>query len=319
MSSTDQEIFDAIERGDKEFVIDLIEEKKFCIHTQLVDIKRQKCGVNCNHGFTLLEIAIFHKQLDIASYLLDQGSNVTGHINKCNNLISCFGAVCLPIYCVIHDDQPMLELLGKHSTPIDFKNNHYQKFLLSTAVSNSFKMTQTLLKYFSGFQINFEETGNNNTSFYPPLFEAVKNDDSRTISLLLEAKADVNTKWAGVSVLTLRGLSIPSIEILLDAKADINYINKYGKTQLDLVALQNNFETYEYLTFIDAKSAGISAESLIQLIKTGNEEACVNAINAGAIISSTNNETPLFYATKYGMKNVIKLILCKLRNIEQSD
>ena len=152
---------------------------------------------------------------------------------------------------------------------------------------------------------------------YEDFFVAVKRDDGRAVSALLERGFDPNTRDPQRDValiLALKGEALAVAEALMSQpQTQVDLVNAFGESALMMAALRGQLAWCQRLLERGApvNQAGWSP---LHYAATGSEPAIVQLLlDRGAIVDadSPNRSTPLMMAARYGKEESIRLLLAR--------
>ena len=149
------------------------------------------------------------------------------------------------------------------------------------------------------------------------LLAAAQNGNSKLITLLITAGADVNTanKWGYTPLFwAAHNGHTECVKLLIDAVADVNMADRWGKTPLYVAALNGCTECVKLL--IDAKADVNMADEdgktpLYRAAEKGHTECVKILINAKADVNMADEDgkTPLYGAAEKGHTECVKLLI----------
>ncbi len=152
---------------------------------------------------------------------------------------------------------------------------------------------------------------------YEDFFVAVKRNDGRAVSALLERGFDPNTRdpqGQVALILALHGENMAVAEALM-ARPDtqVNLVNGVGESALMMAALRGQLEWCRRLL---ARGAQVNKTGWTPLhyAATGPDPKIVALLlERGAIVDaeSPNRSTPLMMAARYGKEDSVKLLLAR--------
>lgn len=215
----------------------LISTKNLEVLQMLIDV-----GTDPNHMNAALHYAASLNRVEIAKELITAGANVN-NLNEDGKT---------PLDKVCADDSLMQELMIKSGGKSGYK---IKPTLFEAINRNDIEMIKELIR--SGHNVNARHHKN----YMTPLMYACGKGSSKTVSLLLEAGADVNavrSKRSNPETAIHRAHSHADITaLLINAKANVNAKDNYGNTPLYVPVSKNNIKTVKLL--IDA---GVDVNSL---------------------------------------------------------
>ena len=150
---------------------------------------------------------------------------------------------------------------------------------------------------------------------YDDFFVAVKRNDGRTVSALLERGFDPNTrdpKGQVALILALQGENLAVAEALMARpETQAGLVNQAGESALMMAALKGQFEWSQRLL---ARGAPVNQAGWTPLhyAATGPEPKIVRLLlERGAVVDSEspNRTTPLMMAARYGKEESVMLLL----------
>lgn len=154
-------------------------------------------------------------------------------------------------------------------------------------------------------------------SSYDDFFVAVKRNDGRAVSSLVERGFDPNTRdpKGGVAlILAIQGENTAVVEALLARpETRVDLLNAAGESALMMAALRGNLDLCQRLI---ARGAAVNQPGWTPLhyAATGPEPKTVQLLlERGAVVDAEapNRDTPLIMAARYGKEESVKLLLAK--------
>ena len=153
------------------------------------------------------------------------------------------------------------------------------------------------------------------------LIQAVKDQDHETVRVLLEQKADVNTREGdGATALHWAVLrdDVEAVQGLLRAGADVNAANDYGVTPVALACTNRNATVVKKLLAAgaDPNAATLMGETaLMTCARTGTADAVVALFDHGAnnvnAREKSHGQTALMWAAARGYPEVVRALLAQ--------
>jgi uncharacterized protein len=152
---------------------------------------------------------------------------------------------------------------------------------------------------------------------YDDFFVAVKRNDGRTVSALLERGFDPNTRdpqGQVALILALHREDLAVAEALMSRpETRVDLVNAVGESALMMAALRGHLEWCQRLL---ARGAPVNKTGWTPLhyAATGPEAKIVKLLlERGAIVDaeSPNRSTPLMMAARYGKEDSVKLLLAR--------
>jgi ankyrin repeat protein len=160
---------------------------------------------------------------------------------------------------------------------------------------------------------------------YEDFFVAVKRNDGRTVSALLERGFDPNTRdpqGQVALILALHGENMTVAEALM-ARPDtqVNLVNGVGESALMMAALRGHLDWCQRLL---ARGAPVNKAgwSPLHYAATGPDPKIVALLlDRGAIVDaeSPNRSTPLMMAARYGKEDSVKLLLARGADLKRTN
>lgn len=150
---------------------------------------------------------------------------------------------------------------------------------------------------------------------YDDFFIAVKRNDGRTVSALLERGFDPNTRdpkgQVGL-ILALQAENLAVAEALMARpETQVGLVNQAGESALMMAALRGHFEWSQRLLARDAP-VNQPGWAPLHYAATGPEPKIVRLLlERGAVVDaeSPNRTTPLMMAARYGKEDSVMLLL----------
>ncbi len=160
---------------------------------------------------------------------------------------------------------------------------------------------------------------------YEDFFVAVKRNDGRTVSMLLERGFDPNTRdpqGQVALILALHGENLAVAEALLANKeTKVDLVNAVGESALMMAALRGQFDWCQRLL---ARGAPVNQPgwSPLHYAATGPEPKIVQLLlERGATVDaeSPDRTTPLMMAARYGKEESVKLLLARGADLKRTN
>jgi hypothetical protein len=160
---------------------------------------------------------------------------------------------------------------------------------------------------------------------YEDFFVAVKRNDGRTVSALLERGFDPNTpdpQGQVALILALHGENMAVAEALMARpETQVGLVNAVGESALMMAALRGQLEWCQRLL---ARGAPVnkSGWSPLHYAATGPEPKIVQLLlERGAVVDaeSPNRTTPLMMAARYGKEDSVRLLLARGADLKRSN
>jgi len=148
---------------------------------------------------------------------------------------------------------------------------------------------------------------------YEDLFRAIENDETKTVTSILERGMDVNAvDKTGNSLLMLavQKDNVELVRFLLERRARVQTRNQYGDTALLLAALKGNIDVVKLLVIGGAEINSTGWTPLHYAAYGGNEEVVEFLIRRGANINALapNQETALTLANQSNHPGVARIL-----------
>ncbi|MCP4633749.1 MAG: hypothetical protein GY855_12545 [candidate division Zixibacteria bacterium] len=229
-------------------------------------------GISANSkepdGWTVLLNAVWHGRNEFAIYLLDNGAD--------HNAISDEGMTPF-IVAVQRGNLEMTKLFLDKGADINAINEHGDTPLHQAVFGQNTKLIKLLID--KGADVNAS-----NRNGQTPLFNATYRDNEEVAEIIVDGGAQVNScDQQGYSPLNnaiIREYN-DIVKLLIDKGADLNLVDTiYNQTGLHLASIRGNIEAVKMLL---------------------NKNAKVNA-------KDKDGFTPLYYAGKYGHRDVADLL-----------
>ena len=287
-----QTIHDAAESGNLDLVKKIVKEN--------LQLLNDNTGAE---GRYPLHCAIRGKQVEVAKWLIEQGADIEA------KTINGSSALSYAAYWGMTDI--VLQLIDKGAKLKDDVTNSGFTPLQMAVMQNNIDITKILLD---------KGTDINSKGGIPALLLAVRREDLSMVELLLDAGADPNTRNPNSNSTPILSAvasgNVNLIKLLLAAGADVSLTNNQGKSAIRIASEYGQVNAVQYLLNnknIDVNETDTShgqtplhaasicgSAGIVKLLLTYNAD--INAKgNAG--------NTPLYYAVKYGHKNVADLLI----------
>ncbi|MDR2239931.1 MAG: ankyrin repeat domain-containing protein [Zoogloeaceae bacterium] len=148
---------------------------------------------------------------------------------------------------------------------------------------------------------------------YDDLLQAIDNDDTATVTAILQRGMDVNAvDKTGNSLLTLavQKENVDLVRFLLEHRARVQTRNQYGDTPVMLAALKGNIKIVKLLVTAGAELNYPGWTPLLYAAYAGHEEVVDFLIHNGADINAKapNQATALTLAAQNKHTKVVKLL-----------
>jgi ankyrin-2 len=160
---------------------------------------------------------------------------------------------------------------------------------------------------FGRFMVNYSNANAFDEQGFTPLHRAAALGELEYLRMLLANCAIVdqpNSVLGGTPLhFACQGGNLEAVRILVEAGADTTACDPLGRTPVDIAHGMKNAGVVEYLVNHEAPSPS-PATALWNALRSGDEEALVNALSAGAAANSRNTDgvTPLHYALANGLE-----------------
>jgi len=164
-----------------------------------------------------------------------------------------------------------------------------------------------------------------NAGSYEDFFVAVKRNDARTISALLERGFDPNTRdpqGQVALILALHGENFAAAEALLARpETRVDLVNAVGESALMMAALKGHLDWCQRLL---ARGAPVNQPgwSPLHYAATGPEPRIVLLLlERGAVVDaeSPNRSTPLIMAARYGKEESVQMLVARGADLKRTD
>ncbi|WP_297295221.1 ankyrin repeat domain-containing protein [uncultured Brachyspira sp.] len=244
LSKDEKEFVSYIANGNKEEVLNFLNNKKANINLDIMD------------GATPLMLSIIYKQDEIAKLLIEKGADL-------NKKEKESGATPL-ILSILYEQYEIAEILIKKGANVNIKDNSGFTALIHAIQREKTDLSKMLIEKKSDVntKITFKTDGLYLKDFTPLTF----NVDIEIAELLIKAGAKVNTRLSIKD--DERDIQLENItplmwvifdynpelaKLLIEAGADINAKDKDGNTALDYARYRNNSEIEQLLIEKGAK------------------------------------------------------------------
>ena len=244
LSEDEKEFVSYIANGNKEEVLNFLNNKKANINLDIMD------------GATPLMLSIIYKQDEIAKLLIEKGADL-------NKKEKESGATPL-ILSILYEQYEIAEILIKKGANVNIKDNSGFTALIHAIQREKTDLSKMLIEKKSDVntKITFKTDGLYLKDFTPLTF----NVDIEIAELLIKAGAKVNTRLSIKD--DVRDIQLENItplmwvifdynpelaKLLIEAGADINAKDKDGNTALDYARYRNNSEIEQLLIEKGAK------------------------------------------------------------------
>ena len=244
LSKDEKEFVSHIANGNKEEVLDFLNNKKANINLDIMD------------GATPLMLSIIYKQDEIAKLLIEKGADL-------NKKEKESGATPL-ILSILYERYEIAEILVEKGANVNIKDNSGFTALIHAIQREKTDLSKMLIEKKSDVntKITFKTDGLYLKGFTPLTF----NVDKEVAELLIKAGAKVNTRLSIND--DSRNIQLENItplmwvifdyntelaKLLIESGADINAKDKDGNTALDYVRYRDNSEIEQLLIEKGAK------------------------------------------------------------------
>ena len=220
----------------------------------------------CRQGdnWTPLMYAAENNLLETVEVLINAGADVNLVKNNVNALLVAAGMV----------HYKCIELLIGAGASVNFADPTITPALICAALTHTEnivsirKSIEILIKAEADVNVRFNRT---RSSITTPLIEVAKCGSPRTLSMLLEAGADVNFGHGGNFPLHLAALNcIESVELLIEAGVDVNQQDGDGNTALGKTLVFYTQKTFNALMKLGANVNIVNNQGMTALMITAS-------------------------------------------------
>jgi ankyrin repeat protein len=160
---------------------------------------------------------------------------------------------------------------------------------------------------------------------YEDFFVAVKRNDGRTVSALLERGFDPNTRDPKGQVALIQAIQAENMAVvealMANPQTQVGLLNPVGESALMMAALKGQYDLS--LRLLD-RGAPVNQPgwSPLHYAATGPEPKIVRVLlERGAVVDaeSPNRNTPLMMAARYGKEDSVKLLVAKGADLKRTN